>query len=285
LELDGAPDVVQTPLLSSNGSAFTAPANAGTESGTKNAQGIVIKEAGGGWTLSWCKDAYWGQVLAASCGNDGLVKVVQVCTLEQQNHALVTLDPYTLPSVSTSASIPTSSSSAPAPSIPGLTTPTQAPSQDPAGPSMKRYSISALSWAPTCGRSYHTLATGSRDGRVRIWRMRAPTVVNSGRNVNAPNNTPTIGVTEAGSGLSGGGGKERWSASLVADFREHEYAVSKVDWNVTGTTLTSSGADGHVRLWKMSMGGVWRPMVSVNAMERELGGNGKAKERVDVEMD
>jgi len=66
--------------------------------------------------------------------------------------------------------------------------------------------------------------------------------------------------------------------------------VSKVDWNVTGTTLCSSGADGHVRLWKMSMGGVWRPMVSVNAMQRELGGgvngNGSGKRIVeDVEMD
>jgi nucleoporin SEH1 len=31
-----------------------------------------------------------------------------------------------------------------------------------------------------------------------------------------------------------------------------------VEWNVTGTILTSAGNDGKVRLWKQSLGGVWR---------------------------
>jgi len=65
--------------------------------------------------------------------------------------------------------------------------------------------------------------------------------------------------------------------------------VSKVDWNITGyvflsvvernitkqpgrTILTSSGADGTVRLWKASMGGIWRPMGSISAKQ---GGSGQ----------
>lgn len=46
--------------------------------GSRNAQGIVIKEADGGWTLSWCKDMYWGHVLAVGCGVEGIVKVCLV---------------------------------------------------------------------------------------------------------------------------------------------------------------------------------------------------------------
>lgn len=34
--------------------------------------------------------------------------------------------------------------------------------------------LTSLAWAPSCGRSYHLLATGSRDGSVRIWRLEPP---------------------------------------------------------------------------------------------------------------
>jgi hypothetical protein len=33
------------------------------------------KEADGGWALSWCKDHYWGELIAVAAGTDGLVKV------------------------------------------------------------------------------------------------------------------------------------------------------------------------------------------------------------------
>ena len=32
--------------------------------------------------------------------------------------------------------------------------------------------ITSVSWAPSCGRSYHLIATGSRDGHVRIWKVK-----------------------------------------------------------------------------------------------------------------
>lgn len=35
----------------------------------------VNREADGGWCLSWCKDRYWGEVLAVGCGVSGSIKV------------------------------------------------------------------------------------------------------------------------------------------------------------------------------------------------------------------
>lgn len=33
------------------------------------------READGGWCLSWCKERYWGEILAASAGTTGAVHV------------------------------------------------------------------------------------------------------------------------------------------------------------------------------------------------------------------
>lgn len=33
------------------------------------------READGGWCLSWCKDRYWGEIIAAGCGTNGAIKV------------------------------------------------------------------------------------------------------------------------------------------------------------------------------------------------------------------
>jgi len=33
------------------------------------------READGGWSLSWCKDRYWGEILAVCAGTSGKVKV------------------------------------------------------------------------------------------------------------------------------------------------------------------------------------------------------------------
>jgi len=33
------------------------------------------READGGWSLSWCKDRYWGEILAVCAGTSGRVKV------------------------------------------------------------------------------------------------------------------------------------------------------------------------------------------------------------------
>ena len=38
-------------------------------------QQLGNREADGGWCLSWCKDKYWGEVVAVGCGTSGIIKV------------------------------------------------------------------------------------------------------------------------------------------------------------------------------------------------------------------
>ena len=61
------------------------------------------------------------------------------------------------------------------------------------------YSITSVSWAPSCGRSYHLIATGGRDGRVRIWRVK-----------------PGPEDDESEDNTAG------WTASIVGDFDQHK---------------------------------------------------------------
>lgn len=58
-----------------SGSAFDATgANAGA--GPTNARpGVGIREADGGWCVSWCKEHYWGELVAVGWGVGGVVKV------------------------------------------------------------------------------------------------------------------------------------------------------------------------------------------------------------------
>jgi len=38
-------------------------------------RGAGSREADGGWSVSWCKEGYWGEVLATCSGVSGVVKV------------------------------------------------------------------------------------------------------------------------------------------------------------------------------------------------------------------
>ena len=67
------------------------------------------------------------------------------------------------------------------------------------GPFQTRYAITSVSWAPSCGRSTHLIATGSRDGRVRIWKVKRPD----------------------GTGEESNEGK--WSGRIAADFDDHKW--------------------------------------------------------------
>jgi nucleoporin SEH1 len=60
--------------------------------------------------------------------------------------------------------------------------------------------ITCVAWAPSCGRSYHLIATGGRDGHVRIWSVKP-----------AEEDDQESDVEDG-----------KWSASIVADFAHHE---------------------------------------------------------------
>jgi len=75
----------------------------------------------------------------------------------------------------------------------------------------------------------------------------------------------------------------KWTATSVADFDQHKSAVGRVEWNVTGTILSSAGNDGRVRLWKATTGNVWRPAGSVGVEQAEEAS--QQSEQKDVEME
>ncbi|KAI0687085.1 WD40 repeat-like protein [Earliella scabrosa] len=192
--------------------------------------GLGTREADGGWCISWCKDKYWGEIIAAGCGIDGIVKIIQVSPSRRPS-TLLSLNPT--PSSSSRADGATATAGG-----------------EPDAP--KTFAVTSVAWAPSCGRSYHLVAAGSRDGHVRIWRVRPPT---------------------AGEDLDSEDGDGRWTATVVGDFDDHKSTVGRVEWNVTGTILSSAGNDGRVRLWKMTSGNVWRPAghISVEQAEEQQG--------------
>jgi len=63
------------------------------------------------------------------------------------------------------------------------------------------FAITCVAWAPSCGRSYHLIATGGRDGRVRIWRVKP-----------ADDDGDDMGDSDEG----------KWTATIVADFSDHK---------------------------------------------------------------
>ncbi|EJD05418.1 WD40 repeat-like protein [Fomitiporia mediterranea MF3/22] len=223
--------------------------------------GVGLREADGGWCLSWCKDKYWGEVLAVGCGVSGVVKIIQFSS--HRPHALLALEP---PPPSTSApAVPrgnTSRSGGYAAAVGG----SNVSSND------TPYAVTSVAWAPSCGRSFHLIATGSRDGRVRIWKVRPPPPsVTASMHSNGMVMEEDMAVDSL---------DEKWSASLVAEFDDHKSSVGRVEWNITGTVLSSSGNDGRVRLWKQTVGGVWRPAGHISVEQAE-----ERPQATDVDMD
>ncbi|KAJ7746473.1 WD40-repeat-containing domain protein [Mycena maculata] len=186
---------------------------------TPGRPGLGNREADGGWCISWCKDRYWGEVIAAGSGTSGVVKIIQLSS--NRPATILTLDPF--------------------PSVEGALMDQDGIS----GPATA--AVTSVSWAPSCGRSYHLIATGGRDGHVRIWRVKP--------GEEADDETD--------------GEDARWTASIVADFEQHKSAVGRVEWNITGTVLSSAGNDGRVRLWKATSGNVWRPAGSIGVEQSE----------------
>ncbi|KAK8819894.1 hypothetical protein WA538_001997 [Blastocystis sp. DL] len=74
--------------------------------------------------------------------------------------------------------------------------------------------IRNVAWSPNFGRDYETVATASSDGCIRIYEIRS------------------MGKT------------------MTACLRDHGRDVWRIQWNMMGTILASSGNDNTVRMWK-----------------------------------
>lgn len=80
--------------------------------------------------------------------------------------------------------------------------------------------INEVSWAPNMGRSFHLIASASGNGTIKIWK------------------------------LSFSFNDEVSIESFETETLKHGSEAWKVEWNVTGTVLATSGDDGKVKLWK-----------------------------------
>ncbi|KAF8324257.1 WD40-repeat-containing domain protein [Cantharellus anzutake] len=167
------------------------------------------READSGWCLSWCKDKWQGEAIAVGAGPEAVIKIVSLPPAPQSPILLATLK-------HTSSDL-----------------------RD------KDYPVSCVSWAPTAGRSYHLIATGSKDTYVRIWK------VSSKLNANGQ-------LASSGDETS-----EEWEVRQVGEFEDHKSNVARLEWNITGTVLSSAGDDGQIRLWK-SISNIWQRIGSFN---------------------
>lgn len=95
--------------------------------------------------------------------------------------------------------------------------------------------IRSVSWAPSMGRSYHLVATGCKDGYVRIFK-----------------------IVETNGELK---------IDTLAELSDHKLEVWRVNWNQTGTILSSAGDDGKVRLWKCNYVNEWKCMSVINSSQ------------------
>ncbi len=79
-----------------------------------------------------------------------------------------------------------------------------------------------VAWAPHIGKSYQVIAVSSRDGKVKLFKYFEE-------------------------------GKTKKFKVEVMDELDHGAACWRLEWNVTGTVLASSGDDGRVLLWKLAL--------------------------------
>ena len=96
--------------------------------------------------------------------------------------------------------------------------------------------IRSVNWAPCMGRNFHLIATGCKDGYVRIFKA-----------------TETAGELKI---------------ETLAKLNDHKLEVWRVNWNKTGTILSSAGDDGKIRLWKCNYVNEWKCMSVINTSNR-----------------
>jgi nucleoporin SEH1 len=88
------------------------------------------------------------------------------------------------------------------------------PNSSTAAQGLGAQAITSLSWAPACGRSYHLIASGHRDGSVRVWKVVPPAAT-----------TAEDGEQARGKAQQ----QPAWRGEVVAEWGKGDVTVGKVE--------------------------------------------------------
>lgn len=118
--------------------------------------------------------------------------------------------------------------------------------------------IRSVSWAPTFGHWHQLIATGCKDGKVRIFKIteKLDSSVDPDDDQTTDSNAASSIVPSV-------------DVELLSEHADHNDEVWSVSWNLTGTILSSSGDDGKVRLWKSSFSNEFKCMSVIRAQKRK----------------
>ncbi|EEB07336.1 nucleoporin Seh1 [Schizosaccharomyces japonicus yFS275] len=121
-----------------------------------------------------------------------------------------------------------------------------------------------IAWAPSLGKNYHLVATGCKDGRLRLFKLNR----NFESAVQPYLMTDSVSENEDGEMTNSNVEAEDVEVELVGNYDHFKSQVWRCEFNVTGTILSTSGDDGCVRLWKTSYANQFN-CISVISLQRE----------------
>ncbi|GAV56380.1 hypothetical protein ZYGR_0BB01570 [Zygosaccharomyces rouxii] len=136
--------------------------------------------------------------------------------------------------------------------------------------------IRSVSWAPSIGRWYQLVATGCKDGKVRIYKLTeraGPNSSNSGGSIvydERNDNESTSGGSNAAQEQTSRpfDSHSPLQVELISEHGDHDGEVWSVSWNLTGTILSSAGDDGKVRLWRATYSNEFKCMSVISAHQQ-----------------
>ncbi|CCD26705.1 Seh1p NDAI_0I01360 [Naumovozyma dairenensis CBS 421] len=126
--------------------------------------------------------------------------------------------------------------------------------------------IRSISWAPSIGRWYQLIATGCKDGKLRIFKVTEKLSETSSSSAQDSSygehdsDTFMYGEEKEASSL-----QPSISVELLSEHDDHKSEIWSVSWNLTGTILSSAGDDGKVRLWKSTYSNEFKCMSVISA--------------------
>lgn len=138
--------------------------------------------------------------------------------------------------------------------------------------------IRSISWAPSIGRWYQLIATGCKDGKVRIYKL-TEKATSSTTATNASSFSEDIGENGSDTNMDASDSSTKKNTAsglhsplqieLLSEHDDHKGEVWSVSWNLTGTVLSSAGDDGKVRLWRSTYSNEFRCMSVISAQQQQ----------------